>query len=448
VAEMITYSIIQKSQLEGALRIDAEYYQPEYLKIIQNLNKLKAIPIDEVAINPKRKFKPQENVPFRYIEISEIDLSTGEFVVSEIIGENAPDRAQWIVEKEDVIVSTVRPIRNAVALIEEDSKNLVCSSGFAVLEPRKVEPEYLFVYLKSKPIVKLLDRLTTATMYPAVTTDDILNTRIYLGNENFRQEIKNKVIEAQKKLAQSKSLYFQSENLLLQELGLSDFKIEEDLSYVLNLSEIKDANRIDAEYFQPKYKKIIEKVKKHKLELLGDLVSMKKGFEPGSEEYQDDGELFIRVSNISRFGFTDKDQKYLSNEVYQYLKDSFEPKTGEILLTKDATPGIAYVLEEKIEGIIASGIMRLKIKEDIEAGYLALCINSIVGQMQIQRDAGGSIISHWKPEQIKNLQIPILPKPIQQKIADLVRKSHESRKKAKELLEEAKRKVEEMIEKS
>jgi len=445
---MITYSIIQKSQLEGALRIDAEYYQPEYLKIIQNLNKLKAIPIDEVAINPKRKFKPQENVPFRYIEISEIDLSTGEFVVSEIIGENAPDRAQWIVEKEDVIVSTVRPIRNAVALIEEDSKNLVCSSGFAVLEPRKVEPEYLFVYLKSKPIVKLLDRLTTATMYPAVTTDDILNTRIYLGNENFRQEIKNKVIEAQKKLAQSKSLYFQSENLLLQELGLSDFKIEEDLSYVLNLSEIKDANRIDAEYFQPKYKKIIEKVKKHKLELLGDLVSMKKGFEPGSEEYQDDGELFIRVSNISRFGFTDKDQKYLSNEVYQYLKDSFEPKTGEILLTKDATPGIAYVLEEKIEGIIASGIMRLKIKEDIEAGYLALCINSIVGQMQIQRDAGGSIISHWKPEQIKNLQIPILPKPIQQKIADLVRKSHESRKKAKELLEEAKRKVEEMIEKS
>ena len=25
------YSIIQKSQLEGALRLDAEYYQPEYL---------------------------------------------------------------------------------------------------------------------------------------------------------------------------------------------------------------------------------------------------------------------------------------------------------------------------------------------------------------------------------------------------------------------------------
>ncbi len=67
--------------------------------------------------------------------------------------------------------------------------------------------------------------------------------------------------------------------------------------------------------------------------------------------------------------------------------------------------------------------------------------------MQVERDAGGSIIIHWKPEQIKNLLIPILPKPTQQKIADLVRKSHESRKKAKELLEGAKQKVESLIEK-
>lgn len=65
--------------------------------------------------------------------------------------------------------------------------------------------------------------------------------------------------------------------------------------------------------------------------------------------------------------------------------------------------------------------------------------------MQVERDAGGSIIVHWKPEQIKELQIPILPKLTQQKIADLVSKSHEARKKARELLEEAKQKVEKMV---
>lgn len=269
---MISYSIILKSKLEGTHRLDAEYYQPEYLKIIGSLSKLKALPIGEIAINPKRKFSPKENEKFRYIEISEIDLSTGEYNISEILGEDAPDRAQWIVEKEDVIVSTVRPILNAVTLIEEESKNLVCSSGFAVLKARKVEPEYLFVYLKSRPIVKLLDRLTTATMYPAVTVDDILNTRIYLGNENFRQEIKDRIVEAQKQLKQSKAFYSQAEDLLLQELGLKDFKLEEDISYVVNLSDAKSAHRLDAEYFQPKYERLIEKIKSQKSRLLLDVV--------------------------------------------------------------------------------------------------------------------------------------------------------------------------------
>ena len=68
--------------------------------------------------------------------------------------------------------------------------------------------------------------------------------------------------------------------------------------------------------------------------------------------------------------------------------------------------------------------------------------------MQVERDGGGSVILHWKPEQVKRLKIPILPLSTQQKIADLVQKSHEARKKAKELLEVAKRAVEIAIEKN
>ncbi|MBI4920075.1 restriction endonuclease subunit S [Candidatus Azambacteria bacterium] len=442
------YSIIQKSQLEGALRLDAEYYQPEYLGLIKNLDNLGAVPMGKVAENPKRKFNSQKGENFQYIEISEIDLSTGEYNKSEILGEDAPDRAQWLVKQNDVIVSTVRPIRNAVSLIRENAKNLVCSSGFAVLKSEKVEPEYLFTYLKTRPIIKLLDRKTTATMYPAITVEDILETKIYLGNQKFREGVKSLVIESQTELENSKHLHFQAENLLLAELGLSESKAWEnnDLFSIVNLLEVKKVNRIDAEYFQPKYDKLISKMKNQNTKLLGDLVSIKKGIESGAEEYQEEGKLFIRVSSLSKDGITDKDQKYLNDKLYQELKKDFEPKTDEILLTKDATPGIAYVLKEPLEGIVAGGVLRLKVKEDVDAEYLTLCINSIIGQAQAERDAGGSVIAHWKPEQIKNILIPILPKPIQQKIADLVRQSHEARKKAKELMEEAKQKVEKLIE--
>jgi len=443
---MINYSIIKKSQLENGLRLDAEYYQPEYLNLVENLNNLGAVPIRDIAINPKRKFKPQKGKVFQYIEISEVDLSIGEYNKREIFGEDAPDRAQWVVKQNDVIISTVRPIRNAVSLIREDMNNLVCSSGFAVLKPEKIEPEYLFAYLKSRPIVKLLDRKTTATMYPAIAIDDLLNTKIYLGDKGFREEIKNKVIEAQKELETSRNLYSQAEDLLLEELELKDFEVEDDLSYIVNLSEIKSAHRADAEYFQPKYEKIVSLIRTNGGTVLGDLATMKKGIEPGSESYQDEGKLFIRVSSLSKNGIEDKDQKYLSDELYQKLKKNYEPKVGEILLTKDATPGVAYVTKEPIEGIVSGGILRLKLKnEKVENEYLALCLNSVIGQMQAKRDGGGSIIAHWRPEEIKNVLIPILSKPTQQKIADLVQKSHEARSKAKQLLKQAKNKIEELI---
>ena len=43
---MAVYSIIKKSQLEGAKRLDAEYYQPEYLSVV---NKIKNSKFDFVS---------------------------------------------------------------------------------------------------------------------------------------------------------------------------------------------------------------------------------------------------------------------------------------------------------------------------------------------------------------------------------------------------------------
>ena len=182
--------------------------------------------------------------------------------------------------------------------------------------------------------------------------------------------------------------------------------------------------------------------------MLGELAILQKGFEPGSDAYTDKGKLFIRVGSITKQGFSERDQKHISSTLYGELKNNFQPRVGEVLLTKDGTPGIAYVIKEKFEGIISSGVMRLKLKgEDIDPEYLALCINSPIGQEQVKRDAGGAIILHWRPKQIEEFLVPILPRGIQRKIGDFVRQSYEARKRAKELLADAKRKVEEMIEK-
>lgn len=451
---MSVYSIIQKSHLEGTNRLDAEYYQPEYLEIVRNLTRLRAIPMKEIAINSKRKFTPKVGEPFHYIEISEVDLTTGEYNKAEILGENAPDRAQWIVEKNDVIVSTVRPIRNAVSLINEDVVDLVCSSGFAVLESMKIEPEYLFVYLKSEPIVKLLDRLTTATMYPAVTTEDVLNTKIYLGNEIFRQEIKNRVIQAQKELRQSKLLYAQAEDLLLQELGLKDYKSQEDLTYNVNLSEIKLANRMDAEYFQPKHIALISKIKKSKsvnLLELSETCSIRRGDFIDPRYYvARSRRAYIRIKELPIKGD-------INMADIAYIDDDFSSKNLETLLEGDlifagigATLGkTARIPKELEESFYSNNTARFRIrsnyKDKIDTYYLQVVLQSTICQKQFEQRQAQTAQAKIADEELKTVLIPILPKATQQKIADLVRKSHEARKKAKELLEEAKQRVEEII---
>lgn len=448
---MIIYSLIQKSQLEGALRLDAEYYQPEYLKLVGNLNNLGAVPIKDIARNPKRRFKPQKGKIFQYIEISEIDLSTGEYNKKEILGEDAPDRAQWIVKQGDVIVSAVRPIRNAVGLIRENVDNLVCSSGFAVLKSENIEPEYLFVYLKSQPIVKLLDRKTTATMYPAITIDDLLNIKIYLGNEKFRSEIKNKVQEAQKELENSKSFYSQAENLLLEELGLKDFKVEDDLSYIVNLSEVKFAHRADAEYFQPKYEKLINTItNKTKIHILKEVATVKRGSLIDPQFYDEiKGTPYIRGKDFS--------SGRLEKTDLVYIKQDFKPnretrvKTGDIVFALIGSVGTtALVTEEFNNSFISNNTGKISIndKESLLPEYLIVVFHSIVGKLQFEKEASQTAQPKISDSQVRTFKIPILPQPTQQKIADLVRKSHEARKKAKELLEQAKRKVEELIDKN
>jgi restriction endonuclease S subunit len=440
----MVFSIIQKSQLEGTKRLDAEYYQPEYLELINKLNVATNKRVLDFADNITRKFEPQKNKYFDYIEISEVDLKDGTLNAVKILGGNAPDRAQKIVKEGDIIISMVRPNRNAVSFVWEGLDNFVASSGFCVLNPKNISSEYLFVYLKTNHVIKLLERKTSASLYPAVTEEDILNLPLYIVDE---KEIIIYVHKFRKLMQISKLLYSQAENLLLTGFELKNFEGGNSLISVVNLSDVQTAGRLDAEYYNSPCNKMLDQMKEIKTAKLGDLVVITKGIEPGAEAYRNEGKLFIRVSSISKDGIIDKDQKYLSEDLYDKYKIDYQPQVGEILLTKDASIGVACVVREPIGGIVSGGVLRLKLKEKMHPEYLALVLNSIVGQLQAERDAGGSIIAHWKPEQIKNLIVPILPISTQEKIADLMVKSHEARKKAKELLEEAKRKVEEMIEK-
>ena len=444
---MITYSIIQKSKLEGSHRLDAEYYQPEYLELDKKIKRFENYLLGNLIIS----FASGKNLPQADFCNSNIFFIRTQNVRPVLIDKDGMTCVDTYVKKYpslkegDILTVRVGEGVGNTSIATPEFEGHSYSDNVIRFRIKNIDPYFLIVFLNSKYGYDYLERVSKGSARPLISSENIHSIRVPNLGKEVAKFCKEQILEATTEIQKSESLYSQAENLLLEELGLKNYKIDEELSCVVNFSEAKSVRRIDAEYFQPKYEKIISKIKKQKAKMLGDLVSLKKGIEPGADEYQNEGKLFIRVSNLSKQGLVDKDQKYLSDTLYNEIRKNYEPKQNEILLTKDATPGIAYVLKEPVEGIIAGGIVRLKVKEDIEPEYIALCINSLIGQMQIERDAGGSIIVHLKPEQIKSLKIPILIKSVQQKIADLVHKSHESHKKAKELLSEAKMKVEKNI---
>jgi hypothetical protein len=185
-------------------RLDAEYYQPKHQKVMKIMRQ-SGLCIGDVTTLSKRKFKPEKQGTFNYIEIG--NLSGEGFANSEIVEmDETPSRAQFIVKTNDIVTSTVRPIRRLSALVESEQNNYICSSGFAVLKPTKIEPEVLLVYLRLPIVCEILDLHTTASMYPAISTDTLMSIPISLPKESTRQQIAEKVRESRKAREQSKQL--------------------------------------------------------------------------------------------------------------------------------------------------------------------------------------------------------------------------------------------------
>ena len=439
------YSIIQMDDIQQArLRVDAEYWHPDLIANDRLISSSETIGGFVVSSIPNIKSTPV-NRDFEYLEISQIAPDSCAYRTIPVEQGREPDRAHYILRKNDVVVSTVRPNRNAVAFIREDG--IIGSSGLCVLRTTALDPKYLFAFCKTDYFIKCLVRANRATMYPAVSNQDIFDTPILLGSEQFRASICPLIADALECQDTANQSYAAAEQILLANLQLDEWQPRHRIWSVRSSVELRKAGRIDAEYYQPKYDEILDAIRdcSGSWDTLGNLTTMQRCVEVGSQEYLDEGIPFVRVSNLTPFDLTE--EKYISEELYKTLRHH-QPWQGEILLSKDATPGIAYHLRDTPGKMIPSGgILRLRRKDDrVNDEYLTLVLNSMLVKEQANRDVGGSVILHWRPDQVAETLVPILPQALQAEIQQKVAESADLRQQSRQLLESAKRAVEIAIE--
>lgn len=147
-------------------------------------------------VNPSLVYN--ENL-FKYVDIASIDNNTktiGE--VQYITGNSAPSRARQVLEEGDVLVSTVRPNLNAVALVSKELNGAIGSTGFCVLRPinNTLHPKYLFYWVRSQSFISEMEKKATGASYPAVSDSIIKNSEIPLPPLPIQRQISDTLDKA------------------------------------------------------------------------------------------------------------------------------------------------------------------------------------------------------------------------------------------------------------
>ena len=111
---------------------------------------------------------------FKYIDISTVTATGRINEPTPLTFDAAPSRARRVVRNGDTVVSTVRTYLKAIAFIEGDARDLICSTGFAVLRPCSfVWPKFLFYWARSAFFVDEVCARAVGVSYPAINALEI-----------------------------------------------------------------------------------------------------------------------------------------------------------------------------------------------------------------------------------------------------------------------------------
>ncbi|EMC3730507.1 restriction endonuclease subunit S [Vibrio cholerae] len=156
-------------------RLNAEYYSDHYTQVEKGLLDRfgKLTTLGRLAPTVRAKVKPAADCTYK--EIGDLDVGKGAFSSGTFYkyGE-VPNNAQRIFDEGDVAVSTRRPNRGAVAVIEESSSTTFYSVFLARLKPKNKNFGYwLKEFLRHDAGKLLLLQRCTWTTYPVISEDDI-----------------------------------------------------------------------------------------------------------------------------------------------------------------------------------------------------------------------------------------------------------------------------------
>jgi type I restriction enzyme S subunit len=347
-----------------------------------------------------------------YVDISSVDRQTKRITEPQtILVDKAPSRARKQIYANDVLVSTVRPNLNAVALVPSEYHNEIASTGFCVLRTKEnvLAPLYLFYFTQTDTFVSRLTRLSIGAGYPAVSDSTILDTKIPLPSLPEQQRIAAILAQADR-----------LRRLRRTARELSDTYLQ---SVFLGMFGDPVSNPMGWERAT-----------------LGDVIVSVKDGPHVSPKYAESGVPFLSTRNVRKGQLIWDDLKFVSRQdAEEFWKDpARKPERGDILYTKGGTTGLAKVVDFDQEVAVWVHIAILKLQRDrVIPVWLESMLNSDYCYHQSQELTFGIVNRDLGLRRMPRIKMYLPPLPLQQQFAHIVHKFERLRAQQRESARQA-----------
>ena len=161
-------------------------------------------------------------------------------------------------------------------------------------------------------------------------------------------------------------------------------------------------------------------------DLLTTFLDFQEG--PGilAKDFRKSGVPLLRISSIKDVETTLKGCNFLSEEMVEKKWAHFKLKENDILLSASGTLGIvSRVKKEHENAIIYTGIIRFRRKSGTSQNYIPYLLMSGFVLNKLRKDAYRSILSHFGPKDLKELELFMPPVPQQPIIASILSKQEQ-----------------------
>lgn len=332
------------------------------------------------------------NEVFRYIDLSSVNQDTKSISdAREVACGEAPSRARQLVTAGDVVVSTVRPNLNGVARVPSELEGATASTGFCVLrpEPKKIDGDYLFQWVKSSVFIGDMVSKATGASYPAVSDRIIFESSIPLPPLEEQRRIAAILDQAETLRTQRRAALAQLDSLT-QSLFLDMFGDSAANPKGWPTCELQDVVKPGA-------------IVTYGIVQAGDEF-------PGGVPYIRTGDLVNGSIRLTELRHTDPEL------AVKFSRSRVE--TNEIVMSIRATVGTTALVPVELDGAnLTQGTARIAPGENMHFYYLLYFLRSDSTQHWIDRQVKGATFREITLGRLRELPVLVPPLAVQQTFA-------------------------------